>query len=211
MGGDTPKQFRPLAGRPVLMHSVERFHTALPDAQIIITLPVGESARWEELCRKYDFAIAHSITHGGATRCESVRNALEICAGCDYIAVHDGARPLVSVELILRLLDDAVAYDAAIPVVAPVDSFRIIEGDIESDSGRCIDRSRLRAVQTPQIFAAPLLRAAYAAPAEGAFTDDASLVERLGVAVHLSRGEPFNIKITHQADFAIAEALLRPD
>jgi 2-C-methyl-D-erythritol 4-phosphate cytidylyltransferase len=120
------------------------------------------------------------------------------------IAIHDGVRPLASKEMILRAVACAAEHGSAIPVVEVVDSIRAVEGD----TSRIVPRSSLRAVQTPQIFSAPTIRAAYDTTFSPAFTDDASVVEAMGERVTLCEGERSNIKITTPEDLTIAEALL---
>lgn len=204
-GGGMPKQFRLLDGMPVLARTLNRFAEALPGAELVAVLPERYAAFWKNLAARFDVA-RHTTVTGGKERFHSVRRGLEALATTpELIAVQDGVRPLGSVEMIRRVAEDAARYGAAIPVVEPVDSFRRTEG-----AASCVvDRSRLRIVQTPQIFRADLLTAVYATAYDPAFTDDASVVERFGHAVHLSAGERTNIKLTAEEDFIIAEALLR--
>ena len=227
MGGDTPKQFLPLAGKPVLMHTVALFRDALPNARIVVSLPGEQIGYWEELCRRHSFVVPLSVVKGGPTRYLSVSNALEACGECDYIAIHDGVRPLASVQMIRRTLEEAAMHGNAVPAVQPNDSFRLVEEESsrtleKEDSpsfdredlrpiGRStpVDRAALRAVQTPQIFAADIIRRAYTMQPEGQFTDDATVVEQLGIKIHLCAGEENNIKITRALDMTIAEAVLK--
>ena len=208
MGASIPKQFLPLAGRPVLMRTIERLCEALPDARIVVSLPASEFGRWEQLCRDHSFRVEHTLASGGTERFLSVLAALEACGECDIIAVHDGVRPLVPADVVCRLVEEASVYGSAVPVVAPVDSFRIVEG---GDS-KIIDRSSLRAVQTPQVFRAGTLRDAYdkaSLAVKKSFTDDSAVMEHAGYAIHLSQGDRRNIKITDQTDLAVAETLFR--
>ena len=148
----------------------------------------------------------HSVVEGGEERFHSVRNGIEALSDAvDLIAVQDGVRPFASKEMILRVVDCAAKNGTAIPVVKAVDSYRTIEGE----ESHIIDRTPLRIVQTPQIFAAPILRAAYDTPFRKEFTDDASVVERFGCNITLYDGEPTNIKITTPNDMLIAEAYFR--
>ena len=161
------------------------------------------------MCIRDSFEVApHIPATGGASRYESVRNGLAALPDdCDLILVHDGVRPLVSRDLILRTAACADQYDAAVPVVEPVDSYR----RIDAEGSRTVDRARLRIVQTPQAFNAGVLRSAYENPFEEEFTDDASVVERWGHAVFLCEGERTNLKITTPEDLVIAEALLEAE
>lgn len=214
-GGQLPKQFRLLGGQPVLARTINLFAEALPGARIVAILPAEYAAFWRDLAARFDVA-AHTVAEGGAERFHSVRNGLmALPPETELIAVQDGVRPLAGVEMIRRVAE-AAASGAAIPVVEPVDSFRETDA---SDSAAAdpaaaatpshvIDRRRLRIVQTPQIFRADLLRTAYEASYDAAFTDDASVVERAGHAVRLVAGERTNLKLTTPEDFIVAEALL---
>lgn len=204
MGSALPKQFLMLHNRPVLAHTIDRMHEALPAARIVVVLPEEHIPLWRNLAARFDIA-RHEVTAGGSERFHSVANGLAALGdGVRLIAVHDGVRPLASKKLILRALLEAKKSGAAIPVVAPADSYRIIDGE----TSHPIDRSRLRIVQTPQVFDAALLREAYRQPFSAAFTDDASVVEAAGHAVTLCEGERENIKITTPSDLDMAEAIL---
>ncbi len=205
MGGDIPKQFLPLAGKPILVHTVERFAGALPSAQIITVLPASQMERWRAMAAQWGLAGRITLCEGGENRFSSVKRGLALVDGrCRIVAVHDGVRPLVSRRTIAESIDAARREGAAIPVVAAVDSFR----EVTAGGSHPVDRERLRAVQTPQVFRADLLRRAYGAEFDPAFTDDASVVERLGVRVALVEGDRANVKITTPVDLAVAGALL---
>lgn len=204
MGGGLPKQFRLLDGMPVLARTIANFAAALPGAQIVVALPAEHTAFWRDLAARFDVP-EHTVVTGGAERFHSVRNALEsIAPDTELVAVQDGVRPLGSAELIRRVVDAAARHGAAIPVVEVVDSLRQTDGT----TSRPVDRSRLRAVQTPQAFRTEILRRAYRAEYSPEFTDDASVVERSGEPVFLCEGERQNIKITAPEDLVFAEALL---
>ena len=208
-GAQMPKQFVDLNGKPILMHTIEVFVRALAreEHELIVTLPATEFDQWQQLCEKCHFGVAHRLVPGGETRWHSVKNALMTLgdgADVDVIAVHDGVRPLASVELIGRCVETARHTGSAIPAVPLNDSVRQIEGE----SSRALDRASLRAVQTPQTFDARLLLDAYDLPYEPTFTDDASVVERAGHSVTLVEGDPQNLKITRPMDLALAEYLL---
>lgn len=204
LGGPLPKQFRMLGSLPVLGHTVNAFARTLPGAPIVVVLPEGQIDFWKNLAARFDIA-KHTCTAGGEQRFHSVKNGLAaLPPTVSLIAVHDGVRPLISSELILRTLECAVSNGTAIPVVEAVDSLR----QITSDGSRAVDRSALRIVQTPQVFEAELLRRAYALDYSPDFTDDAAVVERAGHAVALCIGERSNLKITMADDLPIAEAIL---
>ncbi len=203
MGSEVPKQFLPLAGRPVLVHTLERFLATLPRADVVVVLPAGETARWEAICREYALEGTHRVCPGGENRFLSVKAGLAMVPDADFVLVQDGVRPLASGELIRRVLDTARRTGAAVPVAEPADSFRRVDAEGVSAA---VDRSSLRSVQTPQGFRGELLRQAYRQPWCAAFTDDATVVERAGGRIVLCEGERSNIKITTPFDMVVAGA-----
>jgi 2-C-methyl-D-erythritol 4-phosphate cytidylyltransferase len=219
MGAALPKQFLLLKGKPLLMWTIEAFHRFDAAMHLIVVLPQDHHATWLDLCTKHGFTIAHTLVSGGAERFHSTLEGLKAVAHEGLVAVHDGVRPLVSAELIARCFAAADEHGAAIPVVAISSSMRQVS-EIDAPSSRlspstplresrAVDRSRLRAVQTPQCFKAPLLRRAFELPYNPAFTDEATLVERLGVEVQLVEGEERNIKVTTPFDLLVAEVVLK--
>ena len=206
MGGPQPKQFLELAGRPVLMHTLEAFDRWDASARLIVVLPEDQIETWKRLCEAHAFDRAHRVVAGGETRFHSVRNGLGAVASNGLIAVHDGVRPLVAPSVIAACFAAAADGGAAVPVVPVVESVR----EVDADGGsRPVDRTRLRVVQTPQVFRADVLRAAYCLPYDPRFTDDASVVEASGVAVRLVPGNRENIKLTTPMDLLLAEQLMR--
>jgi 2-C-methyl-D-erythritol 4-phosphate cytidylyltransferase len=204
MGTDIPKQFLPIGGKPVLMWTIEAFEKYDSQIRIVLVLPESFLDYWSGLCAEYHFSVPHDIALGGETRFHSVKNGLEkIDSG--YVAVHDGARPFASEKLIASCFEDAEKSQATIPVISMTDSCRMLEQDGDS---RILDRSCLRLVQTPQVFAVELLKKAYALPFQTLFTDDASVVEYLGHKVSLVDGETNNIKITNPIDLNAGEWIL---
>lgn len=207
MGATLPKQFMMLGNEPILAHSINRIHEALPAAEIVVVLPEEHIALWRNIAARFDVAH-HKITAGGTERFYSVKNGLkELSDEVKIIAVHDAVRPLASKKLIIKLILEAEKNIAVIPVMAPVDSFRKIEGD----NSKIIDRSALRIVQTPQVFDATILRRAYEQDFSSTFTDDASVVEAIGEKITLCEGERGNLKITTPEDMIIATALLEAE
>ena len=203
-GGRIPKQFALLGGRPVLARTIDNFAEALPGAPIAVVLPAAYIDFWNDLRARFDVA-PHTVTAGGTERFHSVRNGLAaLPQELQRIAVQDGVRPLGTPKLIRRLVAAAAEHGSAIPVVEPADSYRETDGERSYP----VDRRRLRIVQTPQVFDAELLRDAYRAEYRPEFTDDASVAEHAGHAVHLCEGERANLKLTTPEDFAVAEALL---
>ena len=204
MGGELPKQFMPLRGKPVLMHTLEVFHRWDASSRIVLALPDVFQAYWEMLCRELNCEIPHRIVHGGETRYHSTRNALSEVADCDVIGVHDGVRPCVAIEVIEACFRAAEEKGGAIPVVPHNESLRIKVGGLN----RAVDRSQYYIVQTPQVFRREWLLEAYKQPYQPLFTDEASLVEATGKPIVLIEGNPENIKITNRIDWLIAELLL---
>ena len=208
-GAEVPKQFLELGGKPILMRTIEAFEQSMVGGnhEIIVTLPADQKDLWRDLCERHDFAVPHRVVPGGESRWHSVKNALDSIgdpADVDVIAVHDGVRPLAGIELIKRVFDVARRDGAAIPVVMLNDSVRQVVGE----ESHALDRSSLRAVQTPQAFDARLLLDAYRQQYQQTFTDDASVVEAAGHSVTLVEGDPRNLKITRPMDLALAEYLL---
>ena len=201
MGGELPKQFIPLHGRPVLMHTMDAFFRWDATAEQIIVLPEEQQAYWQMLCRELNCAIPHRTVHGGETRFLSVRNGLQSVDGDGWIAVHDGVRPFVSHTVIDACFATAEQFGAAVPVLPMIDSVR----EVDETQSRPFDRERLRIVQTPQVFRADWLRHAYEQPYQPQFTDDASLVEAAGYPIHLVDGNRENIKITTPVDLQWAQ------
>ena len=212
-GSAVPKQFLELAGKPVLMLTIDAFEQALAQKshEITVVLPQAQIGYWQQLCKSYGFATAHKVVAGGNTRFESVKNGLGSFgsfAAEDLVAVHDGVRPLVTPRVIADTFAMAAEKGSAIPVVRVVDSVRLL-GD--GGKSEVIDRSKLRAVQTPQTFNAQMLSAAYDVDYDPLFTDDASVFERAGHEVWLCDGDERNLKITHKLDLTIAEKLLESE
>ncbi|MCQ2200919.1 MAG: 2-C-methyl-D-erythritol 4-phosphate cytidylyltransferase [Bacteroidales bacterium] len=205
MGSEIPKQFLLLQGRPVLMHTIERFAQYKADINIIVVLPAHQIERWEALCKEYSFSIPHQVVHGGATRFDSVKNGLKKVEDDGVVAIHDGVRPLVSRQTINRTFIEAAAYGSAIPVTDSTQSVRIID---DGGISHAINRSSVVLVQTPQVFKTTLILSAYEQEYNDLFTDDASVVEAAGAHVHLTHGNIENVKITTKDDMLYAEAVM---
>ena len=208
MGGDVPKQFLPIGGRPVLMRTIEAFRKVYDDIKVILVLPHEQQEYWAELCKAYDFGIPLQTADGGDSRFHSVRNGLALVPDDaeGLVGVHDGVRPFVSEETIKQCYQSARENGAAIPVVPVVETVRQIlpEGDSVT-----VDRDNFRLVQTPQVFTIDVLKKAYLQPYQREFTDDASVVEEMGQPVTLVEGNRGNIKLTTPDDLKLAEVLCR--
>ena len=206
MGGSLPKQFALVGGEPILVKTINNFAKAFAGAKIIVVLPAAQIEFWKNYSARFRVA-RHKIVEGGEQRFHSVKNGIEALTDyVDLIAIQDGVRPFASVEMLRATAKCAAEYGSAIPVVDAVDSFRVV-----TDQGsEIIDRSKLRVVQTPQIFEAGLIRAAYDTLYSEQFTDDASVVEATTPhRVRLCNGERTNIKITTPDDMVLAEAIAR--
>lgn len=209
-GSQLPKQFCELAGRPLLMTTIDNIRSADPQAAIVLVLSQAMMEPWSEMCREAGFdTTGIIIAAGGSSRAESVKNALaSVPHECDgWISVHDGARPVVTEGLISRITEGRrEGVQGVIPAVAVTDSLRLVEAGGRSHA---VDRSIYRAVQTPQSFPASLLREAYRRAVGEGFTDDASVMEAAGFSNFvLVEGDPRNIKVTHPADLDIATLYL---
>ena len=210
MGGGSNKAFLPLLSRPMLLRSAQVLSASKKiDAMLIVAAP-EEEAEVRRILSQDDTLKPWQVVAGGSERQYSIANALKaLPGGTDYVAVHDAARPLVLPESVDAVVEAAQRQRAAGLAVPVKDTIK------ESDAAGCVvatpPRERLWAIQTPQVFEAAMLRQAYAqAAAEGFLgTDDASLVERLGVPVHLVQGQYSNLKVTTPEDLVVAEAILQ--
>lgn len=187
------------------MHAIRAFHRFDPSMQLFVTLPESYFPLWEELCRSHSFSIAHQLVKGGETRFGSVKNALEHISGSGLVAIHDGVRPLVSIETLKRTFEEAAKSGNAIPVIRMQESIR----ETGPGGNKEIAREHLRIVQTPQVFRKELIKKAYQSAPSQLFTDDATVVETLGEIIHLVEGNPENIKITYPVDLLCAEAIFK--
>ncbi len=204
MGAEIPKQFLELAGRPVLMHTIERFKAFSESIEIITVLPENQLRHWIELQKKYSFAIPQTIVKGGSTRFHSVKNGLKFVKEPGIVAIHDGVRPFVSLDTIRRCFSAAEKLGNAIPAVSPIESLRIV-----SESGsRPVNRFTVKQIQTPQVFNAELIKKAYLQEYKPEYSDDATVLENTGEKINLIEGNRENIKITNPEDLLISNALL---
>ncbi|MEG1539245.1 MAG: 2-C-methyl-D-erythritol 4-phosphate cytidylyltransferase [Muribaculaceae bacterium] len=200
-----PKQFVPLRGIPVLMHTIKAFHSTDNSISILLALPKGQIAYWQSLCKEYSFTIPHIIIEGGDTRFQSVKNCLTTISSLDgVVAIHDGVRPLITKEIITKAYEVAEIKGSAIPVIAVTDSIRMKD----EHGSKAMKRDNLVAVQTPQTFRCNLIIEAYKTPFSDRYTDDASVFENSGHEIVLIDGNSKNIKITNPFDIALAELLL---
>ncbi len=204
MGG-IDKVMAPLGGEPMIVKTVRAFQECDAVKEIVIVTRQELLVPIMDLCHSFD--KVQTVITGGSSRQESVSKGLEALSDrVKLAAIHDGARPLVSWQLIDRVVRAANSYAAAAPAVPVKDTVKVVEGGVVSNTP---DRSRLRAVQTPQVFDIDLLKGALnqAARDNAAVTDDCSAVERLGMTVRIVEGEERNLKVTTPMDLKIAELL----
>ncbi|TWV15722.1 2-C-methyl-D-erythritol 4-phosphate cytidylyltransferase [Bacteroidaceae bacterium HV4-6-C5C] len=204
MNNELPKQFITLKGKTILMYTLEAFYTYNPDIRIILVLPSTQRDYWSRLCKELHFSLPHMIVDGGENRFHSVKNGLAMVKKPGLVAVHDGVRPFVSQTVISHCFEMAQQKRAVIPVLDSIDTIRqLVDGGSVT-----VDRNIYKMVQTPQVFESELLQEAYCQEYNTSFTDDASVVEAMGVPVFLVPGNRENIKITTPFDLKIATALL---
>lgn len=206
MGGPVSKQYLPIGGKPVLMHTLQRFHEADSEVFLILVLPESDFELWESLCAEYHFTLAHQVVAGGQSRFQSVKNGLNALSFSEgLVAIHDGVRPFVSMTVIRDSYDQAGKSGSAIAVVGLKDSLRKIgEGGVSTFQ----ERHQFRLVQTPQTFQIQLIKLAFQAAELPQFTDDATVYEYQGWEVSLIPGNAENIKITSPEDLEYADYLL---
>lgn len=204
MGTEIPKQFLEIKGKPVLMHSMNRFIDYDAAINLIVALPAQQIEFWKSLCLKHQFEVPHQIVEGGIERFYSVKNALALVEENALVGIHDAVRPLVNRQTINLAFQSAMQFGSGIPSVALSDSIRLIDGKYS----KAVNRSDYQIIQTPQCFASSNLLLAFKQAYKREFTDDATVLEAFGIAVHLTQGNPENIKLTTPADLKIAEVLI---
>lgn len=206
MQSQVPKQFIPVGGLPILMHTIRQFYNVSSDIHIILVLPPKDIPTWNKLCTEYNFQILLTIVPGGETRFHSVQNGLHTITGKDgLVAIHDGVRPFVSVHTIRHSFEVARRVGCAIAVVPLKDSIR----KISSEGSHAVSRTDFRLVQTPQTFQLAIIKSSFMQATHTNFTDDASVAEAAGYSISLIEGSYENIKITTPEDILWAEAFLK--
>jgi len=203
MNAGIPKQFLLLGEEPLLMHTIRVFSQTYPGLPVIVALPPDQKQTWDQLCRDHAFNLPHRVTDGGETRFYSVKNCLAVLPDEGWVAIHDGARPLVTCELIQRTFEEALLHGNAVPVLPVSESLRQVTGDTH----RPVNRQEFYLVQTPQVFATSFLKNAYDRDPLPEFTDDATVAEAAGATIHLFAGERNNIKITLPEELLLARML----
>ncbi len=208
-GAEKPKQFLEICGKPLLIHTLQKFENCAAIDEIILVLSAGEIENFTRISRQFQLKKLAETIVGGETRAESVFNGINAIDAktAEIVAVHDGARPLVSIEEIAQTVEKARETGAACLVGKVVDTIkRIKDGKII----KTIDRETLRRALTPQCFRYEILKLAFSANEISEIaTDECFLVEKLGVEISIVEGSAKNIKITTPEDFILAESLLK--
>ncbi len=205
MHSSLPKQFIEIDGKPILIHVFQAFLIYAPDIRFVLALPESHYESWNNLCKKHHFENHHQVVASGPTRFHTVKNGLRFIPDDSLVAIHDGARPLVSLHTISQVFHFAEKFGSAIPVIKPSESVRMADGPISKP----LDRDKLRMVQTPQCFHASLIKKAYNKSYHESFTDDSTVLEADGGRLFLIEGNTDNIKVTNPSDLIVAEALLK--
>ncbi len=207
MNYELPKQFLLIHDKPVIVHTIEKFISTYPSIKIIIVIHPSWKKYLVDLLNSYQWRNNVEITEGGETRFHSVKNGLDKIKSAEsvLVAVHDAARPLVSSQTIISAFESAALCGSGIPVIDISESLRQVDG-IEN---KYLDRSKVKIVQTPQCFQLALLQKGFEQAYDNTFTDDASVIEKLGQTVFLTKGNQENIKITWSIDLRIAEAIIQ--
>jgi len=205
---DKPKQFVEIHGKPLIVHTLERFQAAASIQAIILVLPDGRIDEFAKITERFPFEKLFAVVAGGSTRAESVQKGFDaIAPATEIVAVHDGARPLVSPNEIDATVEKAKATGAACLVASVIDTIKTVRGD---EIANTLDREKLRRALTPQAFRVEVLERAFnVGDLSESVTDECYLVERLGHPIAFVEGSARNIKITHLDDLVLADALLR--
>ncbi|MBP6429221.1 MAG: 2-C-methyl-D-erythritol 4-phosphate cytidylyltransferase [Bacteroidales bacterium] len=208
-GSEIPKQFLPIGGKPILIRTIEKIKQAISDINIILVLPKEYKDYWQLLISEYGFSIEHKIVDSGDERFFSVKNGIDAIEDENaIIGVHDGVRPFVGLEVVRECMLVAEKLGIAIPAIKPVETVRLGRTENSAHKSSSFDRNEVFLVQTPQCFDAKILKKAYSQSFDKSFTDDASVVEKLGYGINLVKGNRENIKITTPLDIVYAEILI---
>jgi 2-C-methyl-D-erythritol 4-phosphate cytidylyltransferase len=207
MKSEIPKQFLPVRGLPILMHTIRAFRNYSDDLNIILVLPENQFAFWEELCAEYHFTEKYMLAKGGESRFQSVKNGLGLITNDEgLVAVHDGVRPVIFKKIISDSFVQAARFGTAVVSIPLKDSIRELSAGMEN---KALDRSVFRLIQTPQTFRLDWMRHAFSVAYRESFTDCASVLEAKGYPIHLIEGSYENIKITTPEDLLWAEVYLK--
>jgi len=206
MGGDLPKQYMELAGKPLIVHALEKFRLFDAHMKVVVVMSPAHLKHWDAIQDKYKLDSGISVAHGGTSRYDSVKKGLVQVADGMVVGIHDAVRPMVSQGTLERTYSSAIRWGSGIPVIDLDDSLRMIDAKGGSTP---VDRTQMRRVQTPQVFQSTLIKKAYQRFTDPEFTDDASVYESEFGKLTLVEGNRENIKITTPADLLMAEALIQ--
>ena len=206
MGGDIPKQYIDLGGKPLIVHTLDKFYGYDPGMKVVLVLAGSHRKFWDVISITYERGEDIVVAEGGETRYDSVNNGLGYIGDGMVVGIHDAVRPLVSQDTIERCYSAAEKSGSGIPVIEMDESVRMVAGPGRSEN---LERSRLRRVQTPQVFRSEQIKEAYNQDCDPAFTDDASVYESLFGQVTLVEGNRENIKITNPTDLKLASLILQ--
>jgi len=206
MGGEIPKQYQELEGKPIIIHTLEKFRRFDPNMDVVVVLAHGHRKLWDAVAITHSDISRIGLATGGATRFHSVRNGIQLIDEDVVVGIHDAVRPFVSMETLERCYSTAYKSGSAIPVIEMDESVRMVKGD---NSSVHMDRSALKRVQTPQVFRSEMIREAYNNTEDHSFTDDASVFESHFGKVTLVEGNRQNIKITMPTDMLLASLFNR--
>ncbi len=201
MKNELPKQFIEIAGLPILMHTINIFRKYDPGIAILLILPKQHFQTWKNLCLKFNYIIPHLLIQGGKERFNSVKNGLNKIDENGIVFIHDGVRPMVSIDTLQRCFQTALQKGNAIPAMPITESVR----KLENGKNSAVNRSDYVLIQTPQTFNVKLIQSAYNQEYSPAFTDDASVLEANGEKINLVEGNRENIKITFPEDLKLGK------
>lgn len=210
MGIADSKQFIPLLSRPAIEYTLKAFQNCHLIKEIVVVSREQDKQRIKDIALENNFSKVNAIVNGGASRAESVRNGVKATdEKAKYYAIHDGARPLITVEEIERVVEAAFETGAATLGTSVTDTIKIVDGFNKIESTPL--RSQLRAVQTPQVFECELYKFALENAGDNMinYTDDCSLIENMGGEIEVVKGNVENIKLTTPIDIIIAESILK--
>ena len=212
MNSSIPKQFLRIQNKPILYYTLRQFKRAIPEIELVLVLPKDQISTWFSLCQEFsDFEqkIPHRLIEGGESRFHSSKNGIQAISDLEncLVGIHDGVRPLVSIECIQEAYQVSITHKNAVLSVSSKDSIRL--WDANTQAYLSINRDEVKIIQTPQVFHLFSLREAFNQTYSDLFTDDASVVEKMGEKIHLINGNYENIKITTPDDLLIAESLLK--
>ncbi|NOR74550.1 MAG: 2-C-methyl-D-erythritol 4-phosphate cytidylyltransferase [Draconibacterium sp.] len=204
MNETVPKQFIELKDRPILMRTFDAFYNYDSQIEFILVLPKNQVEYWDELCKKHNFNKKYKLVFGGETRFHSVKNGLDLIDEVGIVFIHDGVRPLVSVQTLQNCYTTTIEKGNALPVISVPESIRFVD-NLENNA---VDRLKYFLVQTPQTFKTEIIKSAFKQNYSDKFTDDASVLESFGVNINLVEGNRENIKITYPEDLIVAKSFL---